>query len=99
MKKQELIDIINNGEFYALWEISVRNCKIVAKEINIVSHDWWSYATNVYKCEDGFVGVSGVNWIDFENHFKTTRDIDVRCKATEYEAKLDIVYYPTEVSY
>lgn len=96
MKKQELIDIVNHGDFYNLWSIPVMSCKLVAKEINIVSHDWWSYAINVYECEDGFVGVSGVNWIDFENHFKTTRDTGVKCRAREYEAKLDIVYSPVE---
>lgn len=62
MKKQELIDKINNGCYHSLWQAE----DIIPKEINKVAegleldeHRWFSIAVNVYKCEDGFVGIWG----------------------------------------
>lgn len=60
MRKQELIDAVNNGEFYSLWEIKINSIlppKRVASNLYIEERRWYIITTTVFECEDGFVGI------------------------------------------
>lgn len=49
-------------------------------------------ATNVYKCEDGYVGVIGP-WQLFSEQM-SYKDLDTTCYAEEYQAVQSIEYKP-----
>lgn len=93
MTVQELIDLVNGNEFWALWYVPDRACELIAETINTVSRDWWATSVNVYSCEDGFVGVRGVSWID-SGRSVTPRQLGVKCRAEQYVMKLAPVYVP-----
>lgn len=94
MKVQEAIDIIEKFCIYALWMVggTLKDCKCVAEGLNLDEHRWYSIATNVYECEDGFVGVKGVYQSFSES--QTWKDINVLCTAEEYIAVPSITYKP-----
>ena len=88
MKVQDLIELINSsGELYCLDDVSdiiPEDVKCVAEELDIDKHRWFNTAVNIYACEDGYVGVRGVNTIYDE--YTEPLDCDFPCKAFEYEA-------------
>lgn len=96
MKVQELIELINNAEdLYSLWdaeEIIPSHIKLVEDELNPDRHRWYCVSTNVYKCEDGFVGVRGVSQLFSE--MMSYSDCDEVCYALEYEEVTTITYKP-----
>lgn len=88
MKVHDLIELINNSEeLYCLEDVEdiiPEDIKCVAKELDVNKRRWFSTAVNVYACEDGYVGVCGVNTIYDEN--TSPLDCDCICEAFEYEA-------------
>lgn len=82
MKKQELIDLINNAHCCSLWKaeyIIPFDIPQVAEGLKLDEHRWYSTAINVYKCEDGFVGVWGA-YQSF-SEMQMWKDLDVICEA------------------
>ena len=101
MKVKELIELLENSERkYVMetlyeFEFDARDkCEKVASHVNVVEYRdrGYSVATDVYKCEDGLVGVTAgyellseqVEWDDI------CPDTDV----SEYEAEQTIIYRP-----
>lgn len=95
MKKKELIDLINNGRFYSLCDaedIIPKEVQCVAKGLETDKHRWYSTCVNVYACEDGYVGVQGVD--DLYSEVLVYSDCDCLCEASEYKAVATIIYKP-----
>lgn len=97
MKVQELIDYVNSNEFYSLYEFEdsltveqFKELKRIPKTINEDKHRWYEVSTNVYRVEDGYVGVRGVTHIYSE--CMTYSDCDYLCKASEYEEISTVSY-------
>jgi len=93
MKVQELINLINENEFYSLFEAECaipRDVDKVASGLELNEHRWYSIAVDVYKCEDGFVGIRGA-YQSF-SEMQSWKDIDVICGAGEYIEKTTITY-------
>lgn len=98
MKKKELIDLINNDCFYSLYDaedIIPKEVKCVATDLEIDRHRWYSTCVNVYACEDGYVGIHGVNRLYSE--MMDYSDCDCHCEASEYEEVTTITYKPKKV--
>lgn len=98
MKVKELIELIENSDevLYHLDDVEDLidgECKKVASGINPEEHRWYSLATDVYECEDGYVGVragyqlfsEGMSWSDA---------INPHTIASEYEAFQTTSYRP-----
>lgn len=74
---------INDVAPYSLWEVNEiarRNgVKLVEKGLNLDEHRWYSIATNIYKCSDGYVKVTGAYQSFSES--QTWEDINVHSEA------------------
>lgn len=98
MKVQELIDLLNsNYPLYSLWDaedVIGKGAKKVASGLELNELCWHSIATDVYACDDGYVGVRGA----YKSHSEQQAwyDIDVKCTAKEYEAIQKITYQPKD---
>ena len=95
MKVQEVISRVNNGYFNCIFSCRKslpREVKEVANNINIDEHLWYIITTSVYKCEDGFVGITGPSSLKSESMIWS--DTDEYCTAEEYEAVPSIIYKP-----
>lgn len=93
MKVNELINYINDNNFYNLnlvYEKIKGQVNQVAKGMHLDRHRWYSTATDVYECEDGYVGIYGVYQIFSEQ--MEYEDADVKCYAEEYVAVPRITY-------
>lgn len=96
MKVKEAIELINNREdLYYVNDagkllLKDKTVEEVATHIESDAHRWFEIATNVYKCEDGFVGVRGVARLFSEQMLVS--DTDVPCQASEYEEIQTISY-------
>lgn len=93
MKVQELIKAVNEGKFYSFWQLEdeIENLpQTVAEGLNLDEHRWFSTATNIYKCEDGFVGISGA-YQSF-SEMQGWEDIGIICSAGEYEEVPSVTY-------
>lgn len=100
MKVEELIKLINNNkdllslddvEDFIFGSIS-EEPEIIAKGLYEQKHRWYSTAVDIYKCEDGFVGVRGGYIIFAES--SSWEDMCVSCVASEYEEKPSVTYVP-----
>lgn len=95
MKKKELIELINNDCLYCLTDaedIVPAEVECVGIDLNPDRHRWFSTSVNVYKCEDGFVGIRGVDQLYSEGMDYV--DCDYHCEASEYEEKTTVTYIP-----
>lgn len=96
MKTQELINLINDHEgLYSLLEaenIIPTDIELVAEGLESDARRWFETATDIYKCEDGFVGINGVKRIYSE--MMSSSDCDITCTALEYQAVPSITYKP-----
>jgi hypothetical protein len=95
MKVEEVINLIDNtDELYYTSDaedlLSKYNVKQVAYGLNVDRHRWYDIVTDVYKCEDGFVGITGLGQLYSE--MMTPSDCDVYCYAEEYEEEQTITY-------
>lgn len=97
MQVQELIDLINDTErdmpLYSLYDaedIIPREVGKVASGLDLDEHRWYSTAIDVYRCEDGYVGIFGA-YQSF-SEMQTWSDISVTCDAFEMEAVPSVKY-------
>lgn len=64
MKVKEVISEINNKDYYSInaavkaVELSKSNC--VVENYNFSKHRNFDITTNIYKCDDGFVAITGL---------------------------------------
>lgn len=94
MKVKEVIEIINNApRCYSLWDAEelLKSCESVAR-INYDSHRWYITAIDIYKVEDGYIGIWGVS--ELKSEMMDFSDCDIHCKAEEYKAVNTISYVP-----
>ena len=96
MKVKELIEFVNKYEnpFLALYDVEDAIDKKAKKvtTIDIEINKDAVYATDIYKCEDGFVGVSGLH--EILDECLNPSIFDVNCEASEYEEVQVISYQP-----
>ena len=89
MKIKEAIELINNSDnYYSLLDAEdlLIGCKF-RKRQDYCIHKWYMMATDIYKVDDGYIGIKGVVGIKSEI-------INERCRAKEYEAIQTITYIP-----
>lgn len=96
MKTQEIIDLINNKPLYSLRDakdIIGKKAKQVAHQTNNVGNcKPYSTAEDIYKCDDGLVGVWGIDQLFSKE--ETLEDMDVVCQASEYIKEVTVKYWP-----
>lgn len=103
MKTESFINIVNNGIYYALHEIPDGDVKLVKGWLDYTEKTFKYYnrdityavCKNLYKCEDGFVLVSGVCYIT-EDTYALPKDIGVKCIAKQYKSQ-ECVDYDLEI--
>lgn len=80
---------INDAAPYSLWEVTdianVNDVELVEKGLNLDQHRWYSIATNIYKCSDGYVKVTGA-YQSF-SELQTWEDINVFSEAEKLQGK------------
>lgn len=97
MKVKELIELIDSSEetLYCLgdFEDLIDNkCEKVASHLGIDQHRWYSCATDVYKCEDGYVGIFAGYQL-FSERMDWSNALPSTC-VSEYEAVQKVTYRP-----
>lgn len=94
MKVAKVIEKCNSEKLWSLWEFEEEfpDLKLVASDLNVERDRWFEISTNVYECEDGFVGVSGISQVYSE--IMSYSDCECPCSACEYEAIPSITYQP-----
>ena len=94
MTTGQLIELINESLLYSLYDarniLSKHKIPQVAHELNIDRHRWYEIATDVYKCEDGFVGITGVSCLYSEGMMYM--DCNTLCIAEEYKEVVKVTY-------
>lgn len=92
MKVAEVIEKVNSRYYLSLWEFEKEfpDLKRVASDLNVDRHRWFELATNVYECEDGFVGVKGIS----KAIIMSDSDCECPCSACEYESFTTVSYRP-----
>ena len=94
MDVKEAIELINNSDdCYSLWDAEdlLKGCKFVSRQ-DIDSHRWYIMATDVYKVDNGYIGVRGVS--ELKSEMMDYSDTDEHCVAEEYTAVQTITYIP-----
>ena len=80
---------INDVAPYSLWEVTdiakVNGVELVEKGLNLDQPRWYSIATNIYKCSDGYVKVTGA-YQSF-SEAQTWEDINVFSEAEKLQGK------------
>jgi hypothetical protein len=102
MKVKELIELIKNSDEVLYHLDNVEDlidgeCKKVASGINPEEHRWYSLATDVYECEDGYVGVRAGEQLFSEE--MSWSDVCPDIYASEYEAVQTITYRLKKITY
>lgn len=94
MKVAEVIEKCSSENIWSFWEFEEEfpELKLVASDLNVERDRWFEISTNVYECEDGFVGVSGVSQVYSE--MMSNSDCDCPCTAVEYESFTTVSYKP-----
>lgn len=94
MKVTEIIQLIQDESplynVYQADDIIGGQARMVYKNLDTEEHKWYRSATNIYQCDDGFVGITGpcklysetMNW----------RDLEEDCYAEEYTAVSTVTY-------
>lgn len=80
---------INDIAPYSLWEVTdiakANGVELIEKGLNLDEHRWYSIATNIYKCSDGYVKVTGAYQSFSES--QTWEDIHVFAEAEKLNEK------------
>lgn len=95
MTVKEAIDIINNNECWSVWDaddLIDEEAIMVADNLDINKSRWFTVSTNVYKLEDGYVGITGPS--DLKSEIMCWSDCNYICIAEEYEPVQTITYKP-----
>ena len=82
MNREQLIEFVNNSHFKSLFEAEDNipsGINKVASGLDLDEHRWFSTAIDVYRCEDGFVGIQGA-YQSF-SEMQSWSDIDWDCTA------------------
>ena len=91
MKVSEFINLVNKSKFKCIRDINnIPDVKLVSEGDDLDKHRWYSIATNYYKCDDGYVGVTGPYQLFSE--CMIWDDLDYTCEANEAEP-ITIVKY------
>ena len=95
MKVQEVIKLIDEqDDLYCLSDaedlLSKHDVEQVAYGLESDMHRHYEICTDVYQCEDGFVGVTGLGTMFSEMMIPS--DCDVHCSAEEYEPVQVVTY-------
>jgi len=95
MKVAEVIEKVTNTEYWSLYSFEKESSlEAVANGLYVDKHRWYEISTTVYKCEDGFVGVSGVSQLYSES--TEYEDCCRECIAEEFEPKQITTYVPVK---
>lgn len=95
MKVAEVIEKVNSTKYWSLYSFEEDlGLEMVAHGLYVDKHRWYEISTSVYKCEDGFVGVSGVAQTYSESMYY--EDCLCECTAEEFEPKQIITYVPVK---
>lgn len=94
MKVAEVLEKVSTNEYWSLYEFEEEfNLEVIDTCVKPIDyHRWYEVSTNVYKCEDGFVGVSGVSQLYSE--MSSYEDFFHKCTAEEYKQILAPKYVP-----
>lgn len=93
---EEVMNFVAENTFLSVWdaedEISAldKDLKIVARGLDEDKHRWYSLATTVYKCSDGYVGVKGGYQSYSEG--QDWSDINVDCEAFPMKEVTTVTY-------
>lgn len=94
MTVKEFIQMVNEGEFWSLGAIDDSDLGEGFERIesgnDLDQHRWYSTAEDIYKLEDGYVGVRGLFQIFSEWDY--AKDYGVKCRAYEVEPVPSIKY-------
>lgn len=93
MKVQEVINLCNTNKLYSIFEFEENcNAESVVRDLNLDRMRWYEISTCVYKCDDGFVGVTGVS--NLYSEMMGWDDCDFKCVAEEYKQVPSVMYVP-----
>lgn len=93
MKVAEVIEKVNNTKYWSLYDFEEDfDLEMVAHGLYVDKHRWYEISTAVYKCEDGFVGVSGASQLYSES--MGYEDCLCECVAEEFKQVQTIAYVP-----
>lgn len=93
MTVKEFIQMVNEGEFWSLRAIDGdlgEGFERIESGNDLDKHRWYSTAEDIYKLEDGYVGVRGLFQIFSELDYD--KDYGVKCIAYEVEPVPSIKY-------
>lgn len=100
MKVKELIDYVNNAKFYCPDDVMDSLPYVLNKTLKYVTefgfseHRWYVTATQIFKCDDGFVGIAGPVIIKSEE--MSWKDTGCECVASEYVKVMKPTYEPKQ---
>jgi len=96
MKVQEIIDLVNNKHLYSLNDvknvIGNKAKQVTRQRTNVGNCMPYSTAIDIYKCDNGFVGVWGISQLFSKE--ETLEDMGVVCQASEYIKEVTVRYWP-----
>ena len=93
MKVTEVIEKVNSSKYWSLYSFEEDfDLEMVAHGLYVDKYRWYEISTSVYKCEDGFVGVSGVSQL-----YSESMDYEsclYECIVEEFKPKQITTYVP-----
>ena len=95
MKVKELIDKVNSTtNCYSIHhaEDFIKKINKVASDIYVEKHKWYNISTNIYRLEDGFVGITRPSMLKSKSIIWS--DCDYTCIVEEYESVYKLIYQP-----
>ena len=98
MTVKEDIDKINSEKCYSIWDAEdflEGDYQLVASNLEIEHHRWYETSVNVYKLDDGYIGIWGLSHIYSE--IGMAIDFEIQCEVDEYEEVQIISYKPKSI--
>lgn len=96
MKVEEFIELVNEGEFWCLGDVDNSDLGEGFERIqsgnDLDEHRWYSTAEDIYKLEDGYVGVWGL--FQMFSEMSCPSDFKIKCEAYEVEPVPSVKYIP-----
>lgn len=93
MKVADVIEKVNSESFWSLFDFEENfDLRCVASDLNVDRHRWYELSTNVYECDDGFVGVSGI--AECYSEMMSPVDCGCSCFAEQYVPIETVQYVP-----
>lgn len=93
MKVKEVIEKVNANKYWSLYDFEESfDLEAVARGLYVDKARWFEISTSVYKCDDGFVGVSGVTQTYSE--MMDYSDCCCECIAEEFKPVQTVTYVP-----